>query len=393
MRIVYVQPAERLGGAERQGVLAMRLLPRFGVDVIPIVGPGEAVRTALTRSGVGHVFCPEFPTGFEEPAPYSERMARHARTVMSHYVLRDRIANVARERGADMIFASRPFGWVVGGAAAKLAGLPSVWRAGSRTTSRQQRAWLRLGNRMLKPVALVSNCRAVADSIHPLLACDSYLVPNGVDLERFDPDATQPSYRQLIESGAGPVLGVVARPAAEKGFDTLVRAMELLVRRCPATRLLIAGDYPGRERYEVELMRVTHGATRFVGHIEAVENFYRSCDVICLASRERSVEGLSNAVLEAMAMERPVVATTVGGIAEAVTHGCEGMLVPPDDPEALADAVARLFESPELRARMGEAGRATVRAKFSAHVVVHQLADLLQEIKAGTRSRVRYAAS
>jgi len=374
----------------------MKLLPRFGVDVIPIVGPGDAVRTALTRAGVGHVFCPEFPPGFEEPAPYAERMARHARVVLSHHALRDRIANVARERNADMVFASRPFGWVVGGAGARVAGIPSVWRAGSRTTSRQQRAWLRVGNRVYRPSALVSNCRAVAESIHPLLSCESYLVPNGVDLERFDPDITHPNFRELVDRGDGPVLGVVARPAAEKGFDTLVQAMDLLTRSVPGVRLIIAGDYPGRERYETELMRVTHGATRFVGHIEDVENFYKSCDVICLASRERSVEGLSNAVLEAMAMERPVVATSVGGISEAITHGREGLLVPPDEPEALANGISLLLGSPELRARMGEAGRDKVRSHFSAYVVVQQLAEILQEIEALTRSvrpRVRYAAS
>lgn len=233
-------------------------------------------------------------------------------------------------------------------------------------------------------------------SIHPLLSCDSYLVPNGVDLERFDPDVTSPRFRELIDRGNGPVLGVVARPAAEKGFDTLVDAMDRLKRRVPDMRLLVAGDYPGREQYEAELMRVTHGATRFVGHIEDVENFYRSCDVICLASRERSVEGLSNAVLEAMAMERPVVATSVGGISEAITHGQEGLLVPPDDPEALAARIAELFGSHELRARMGAAGRNKVRAKFSAYVMVQLLADILKEIEAASRTvraRDRSAAS
>lgn len=389
MRIVYVQPAERLGGAERQGIVAMRLLPLFGIDVVPVVGPGDAVRRALVQSGIGHVFCPEFPGEFEEPAPYPERVARHARHMLSHYLLRDRIANIALERGADLVFASRPFGWVAGGAGARMARVPCVWRAGSRTTTRQQRAWLRLGSSLYKPVALVSNCRAVADSIHPLVSCPSYLVPNGVELDRFDPDAATPRFRDALGLGTDPVLGIVARPAREKGFDTLVTALEKLSKRVPELRVLVAGEYPGRGYYEDVFARVTHGRTRFVGHVDDVESFYCSCDVVCLASLERSVEGLSNAVLEAMAMERPVVATLVGGVTEAVTHGQEGWLVPPEDPAAIVERVVSLLQSPELRARMGAAGRSKVKAKFSAHVVVAHLAQLLREILENSRFNQR----
>jgi glycosyltransferase involved in cell wall biosynthesis len=383
VRVVYLQPAERLGGAERQAVLSIKHLPAFGIEVIPVVGPGEPILRALRSAGVtDYFYCPEFPPGFEGPATPLQRFQRRAHHVTAHFLLRDRILEIARQHGAELIYASRPYGWVVGGSVAMHLGVPSVWRAGSRTTTRNQRAWLRIGNFRYKPAALVANCQAVADSIHPLLSCPSYQVPNGVDLERFDPATTLPRYRTMLGLGEAPVLGVVARPAPEKGFDALCAALPQLLQRVPSMRLLVAGDYPWRSQYESAIGRVMNGASRFVGHTDDIESFYRSCDVICLASRELSVEGSSNAVLEAMAMQRAVVATRVGGITEALTDGAEGFLAPPDDPSALAAHLGTLLSSPELRQRMGMAGRATIEARYSARAAVGRLADVLLEVGA-----------
>ena len=100
-----------------------------------------------------------------------------------------------------------------------------------------------------------------------------------------------------------------------------------------------------------------------LAHLKAVPALLAGCDVFCLPS---FAEGLPLVVLEAMAQERPVVATAVGGTPEAVVNGETGLLVPPGDVGALAAALAALLCDPERARRLGEAGGARVRAVFSA---------------------------
>ena len=386
MRVVYVQPAEHFGGAERQAVLAMKLLPEFGVEVIPVLGPGDQIQQALQRAGVhDYIFSPEFPAGFEGPAPFPDRVQRVAKFVRSYQHLREQIARIAEQHDADLIFASRPFGWTVGGAAAGRVNRPVVWRAGGRTTTAHQRMWIRIANTLYRPTALVSNCQAVADSIHPLLSCESFLVPNGVDTDRFDPRRVIPWRRTEYGIRNDPVVGVVARPAPEKGFDALLLTMRKLVSRVPGVQLLIAGDYPWRDHYEREFQRTMHGCVRFLGHTEEVERFYAICDVVCLPSRQRSNEGSSNAILEAMAMQRAVVATDVGGVRDLITHGVHGFLASPDDPEGMAHYLEVVLGSASLRLRMGSAGRSTVTERHSARRAAQDLAEVLRSVSERSR--------
>jgi glycosyltransferase involved in cell wall biosynthesis len=125
----------------------------------------------------------------------------------------------------------------------------------------------------------------------------------------------------------------------------------------------------------------------FLGHVQDIESFYRSCDVVVLTSKSRSIEGSPNAMLEAMAMECPVVATEVGGVAEAVRHGVEGFLVPPDDAARFADCLVALLSDGALRRRMGAAGRAAVLERFDHQVVVSRLAGILRDVVLTARVR------
>jgi len=111
-----------------------------------------------------------------------------------------------------------------------------------------------------------------------------------------------------------------------------------------------------------------------------VESFLASCDVVVLTSKSRSIEGSPNALLEAMAMERPIVATRVGGVAEVITDGVEGFLVGEVDGEAFAERLVRLLGDPGLRRQMGAAGRARVLAHHREGDVVATLAAMLHEL-------------
>ena len=212
------------------------------------------------------------------------------------------------------------------------------------------------------------------------------VVPNGVDLDRFDlPVAACALRREFGIPGGAPLLGVVARLEPEKGHRFLIEAMPAILRGAPETWLVIVGEgsLDGELR---SLARSLPGPAParivFTGRREDVAAITGDVDVAVLPSL-REAQGIS--ILEAMARRKPVVASAVGGIPEMLTNGLDGLLVPPADPAALAEACIRLACSPELRARMGDAGRATVEARFSLDAMVRQIEEIYDEelVRAG----------
>ena len=185
------------------------------------------------------------------------------------------------------------------------------------------------------------------------------VVPNGVDLSRLDrdvPGAEIDTARCL----AGwrpwrPTVGVVAR---RKDQDVLLRALTAIER--PLTVTLV-GVEPDAELRALAGAAPWHGV-RCVPFRPDVLPFYRLFDVAVLPSRG---EGLSQALLEAMALGLPVVASRAGGNADLVSHGEDGWLVPPRDSSAFAGALSRLLGDPELRRRLGARARRTARERFS----------------------------
>jgi glycosyltransferase involved in cell wall biosynthesis len=220
------------------------------------------------------------------------------------------------------------------------------------------------------------------------------VIPNGVDLSRFTVDAPRCTLRR--EYGIprdALLLGVVARLEPEKGHRTLVAAMPAVLAGAPDAWLAIVGE--GSERQDLEAqVRSLPAAARdriiFTGRRDDVSAVTADLDIAVLPSL-REAQGIS--LLEAMARCRPVVASAVGGIPEVVTDGESGLLVPPADPAALADAIVRLAESPSLRQRLGEAGFATVRDRFSIDAQVLRIEEVYDEEleRAGTGGELRNA--
>jgi glycosyltransferase involved in cell wall biosynthesis len=177
------------------------------------------------------------------------------------------------------------------------------------------------------------------------------VIHNGIDLERF---AAEPS----------PVGGRVlflGRLAPQKRPDLAIHAFAEVRRRRPQTRLEVAADGPLRARAEALVETLGLGdAVSFLGQRDDVPTLLARAQCTLLTS---DYEGLPLAVLESMAAGVPVVATRVGGIPELVVDGVNGLLVPPGDPQAAAEAVGRLLDDPPLARRLGEAGRTLVRER------------------------------
>jgi glycosyltransferase involved in cell wall biosynthesis len=157
-----------------------------------------------------------------------------------------------------------------------------------------------------------------------------------------------------------PRLIAVGRLKAPKDFLTLIRALAALTNQ--RFEAVVVGDGPDRPEVEAEVRRLgLGGRVQVVGERNDVPELLAESDVFVLSSRS---EGLPVSVLEAMAAELPVVASAVGGLAELVVDGETGVLVRPGDEDALARALARLVEEPDLRRTLGAAGRKRAEEHF-----------------------------
>jgi glycosyltransferase involved in cell wall biosynthesis len=207
------------------------------------------------------------------------------------------------------------------------------------------------------------------------------LIPNGVDARRFTP--AEPAERATLRARLGlpldkPVALFVGRLERYKGLDILLAAWADLRRRGSTPHLLIAG--PGETAgwiREVQAQGLADWVT-FLGGREDVADLYRAADLFVFPSRG---EGCPNAVLEAMASALPVVATDVAGNREAMgDDGKTGWLVPPENPAALAEAVATLLASSALRREVAAAGRTRILERFNIDRVGAQYLSLYQEL-------------
>lgn len=160
-----------------------------------------------------------------------------------------------------------------------------------------------------------------------------------------------------------PVVSVVGRLSPEKGHDDFLRAAQLVRRAVPTVRFLIVGDGPLRAQLDAQVAALDLGTNvTFTGHLRNPGEVYGATDVLALSSH---TEGIPNVLLEAFAYGKPAVATSVGGVPEVLDEGTTGLLVPPRQPDALAEKLVRLLREPSLRAAMGRAARTAVERQFS----------------------------
>ena len=214
------------------------------------------------------------------------------------------------------------------------------------------------------------------------------LIYNGVDLERYNhqqPCCTLHEDYEIPESS--PIVGVVARLEAEKGHRTLLDAWPTVQAVHPEAWLLVVGE--GSERDALEAQAAGLGISErvvFAGRREDVPAVTAALDVSVLPSY-REAQGLS--VLEAMALSRPVVASRVGGIPEMIEDGVSGLLVPPNDPEALAGAINRLLSDHPLADMLARRGHDVVHERFCVELMVGAVESLYDEAAVRVRGTGR----
>jgi glycosyltransferase involved in cell wall biosynthesis len=363
--IFFYTDSRELGGAENALLMLLASLRRdaWKPTVLIDAGPGgDRLDELVAKLGVPTLRVPSMPLGLSG-----------ARRVPS-------LARMLRARSPDLFHAqmSSPMSAKWGLAAAVLARVPTVATVQlvpAYEPDRSSRLQLRaLAARVDRFIAV---SRDIAEQLSQRFRWPRdriEVVHNAVALERF---GSPPPPGLRAERTGGRELALVltlARLTEQKGHPTLLRAAAEL----PEAVFAFAGDGPLRLELEREAARLgVEDRVRFLGHREDVPDLLAASDVFALPSL---YEGSSLALLEAMAAGRAVISSSIGGTAELIEDGTNGLLVPPGDVGALSSAIRRLLRDDGLRARLGARGRDRVEANFAERATADAVEGVYSEV-------------
>lgn len=355
------------GGTERQFVQVLRLINRGKYEVL--AGCLKRRGQFLSEAEALGIPIYEFPIT-------SLRQWSTVRWL-------DKLTKFLEDEKIDLVHAFEFYTDIFAVTAAFLANVPVVIAsrrelAGDR--SRFEQWGIRLACQMAS--AVVANSQAAGSRLTGLFTDNSRkvrLVPNAIDLSAFRAEHAAESVRRLLGFAPGtPLVGVLAMLRVEKDLPTFLRAAALLRSSDPETRFVIIGEGTERKRIESLIRELEISASvLLLGDRCDVPDLLAALDVFVLSS---VTESFPNAILEAMVMGRPVVATRVGGIPELVEDGKTGFLVLPGDASAMAQRIQQLLLDPALRRSMGDAGRLRAQRDFSPQRVKEALESLYDEL-------------
>jgi len=386
LTVMEVTPNLEVGGAQETVRTLASQLPRIGCPTVVCTFRDGPLRSEIEALGVPVVFLPA---------------RRHSVVALPSFVaemvrLRRRLLDVVREHRVDVVQTQGlgTLDFLV--MTIRRRGRPQVWwtiqneRFTVRAEHLPRQRWLlrpkravhrvlyRIGARIVDGVIAVSDetarsFRAVAGDVGTKVT----VVGNAVDVDRHLEPADRETVRARLGFGAGEhLMTMVGTFKAQKGHRTLVEAAGTVVPRFPSLHLLLIGDgeLVGEIRDQIHAAGLSD-RIHFLGTRRDVPDLLAASDSFVLPSLW---EGLSLALVEAMASGLPIVATDVSGTSRLVIDGVTGRLVPPGDPKALAEAMAELLEDPASAARLAAAGRERMAASFGARDQAERLAALFR---------------
>jgi glycosyltransferase involved in cell wall biosynthesis len=286
-----------------------------------------------------------------------------------------RLAAIARDMRADVLHCHHYSPFVYGRLASYLApGTRTVYTEHGRLSDSPPSAKRRLANRLI--MAGARDLYAVSHDLRAHLLQEAVpdrmqVIWNGIEPGDAPTPAAREAARALLGAGPGDrVVGAVGRLDPVKDFVMLVEAVALAARTRPELRLAIVGDGPERAAIELAIARLDAGEhVRLLGHRDDARALLPGVDLFANSSTS---EGISLTLLEAMAAERPIVATRVGGTPEVVVAGETGLLAPARDAAGFAAALVEAAADPARAAAWGRAGRRRLLAHFTIDEMVRR---------------------
>ena len=290
-----------------------------------------------------------------------------------------KVVKLIKSENVDIVMTTLFYADVIGAFASRLAKVPLVisWDVVTQPFKTIHNFAYGLAKNYIDIVVTVSdaiNRKAVKE--RNLHASKVKTIHYGVDLEKFKPEKDK--YTRLRKEFQFQddelLLGVVARLTHQKGHKYLVEAAPKIIARFPNVKFVFVGDGPLRENLETRISELNiESHFEFMGFRNDVADILNIFDVFVLPSL---YEGLPNVVLEAMASGRPIVATAVDGTPEALDDGVAGILVPPENPDALATEIIKLLSDPKKMIDMGHQVRKRSEEYFSVTKQVNEFEEL-----------------
>lgn len=307
-----------------------------------------------------------------------------------------RLARLIRSERVSIVHTFFPASDLFGGVIARLSGCPilvSSRRDMGFQRSGMHRVAYRLAGKLFDQVHAVGDrvrlCHIQQDGLDPTKVVT---VRNGVDLDEID---RAPNEFRVEGSGlenASHWITCVANIRPVKALEVLISTAAIVCREFPDARFIIAGavqDSPYMQELEELARRLyVHQNVTFLGRRPDVPSLLKMSNVFYLPSRS---EGLSNALIEAMACALPCVAADVGGNGELIQDAGNGYLVPHGDPDAAAQRILALLRNPRLAREMGQSGRRIAESGFSVHSMISKLTELYDHLLVGARTPPRGA--
>lgn len=373
-------PTASSGGGGSRGRVLMVVRPSKGGAF------GHALRLCreLGRRGYECAICGphEQPRGDHAPRVFRLEIPRHPHP-LRHPLAIARLGAIYRRYRPAVVHAHGSQGGVV----ARLARFarprtpvvltPHNYAFTNYFTRGPERALYRAIEIALAPLATRVVCvceaeRRVAARIGP--SKRTRVVYNGIE-----PLAETPADPDVAGlSGEGPLIGTVAELQPPKGVSTLIAAMPIILRQASKANLAVAGDGVLRDEIEKQIAKLgVGGPVHLLGSIDNVAGLLGACDVFVQPGWS---ESFPYSILEAMSLGRPIVATDVGGVGEAIEDGVTGRLVPPHDEARLAGAVLDLITDPARARRLGEAARARMLDRFTFGRMVDETLAVYREV-------------
>jgi len=361
LRIAQVTGETGFSGGEVQLFLLLEGLRERGDESVLVCPPGSRAHSEAARRGF-------------EAHPVPMRSDASALAVL-------RVRRTLRAAQPDLVHLHSGRANWLGGLAAWSLGLPAL------TTRRMDREVRRGPRTRLLYGRIVRRAVAISPAVEACLLAGGvarsrvHVIRSAVDARALVAQRGREETRRSLGAADTCVCALaLAALVPRKGLDVLLCALARAPLRDAPLVLWIAGEGP--ERGALEGRAAALGVVprvRFLGRRDDKADLLAACDLLVLPSRR---EGLGVAALEAMACGRAVVASRVGGLADAVVDERTGLLVPPDDPDALAVALARLVRDASLRARLGAAGPGRIAEGFTAAQMCDAYAQLYRELLA-----------
>ena len=289
-----------------------------------------------------------------------------------------KIAGIVRAEGVDIIHAHTRVSQVAAAIASKITGVPYITTCHGYFRKRARGMLDTWGKRVIAISAAVRE--HLMDDLG-VGASRISLIYSGVDPDRFSRNYSFNEIAAIKKATGlddGPVIGNIGRLSSVKGQKFLVAAMRDVIAKRPDAQCFILGN--GGEREALKALAESLDIEDAVKFVDSCADTYKYLSIMDVFVFPSIKEGLGMALLEALAAGKASVASRIGGIEDIITDGVNGILVEVADPFGIAKAILRLLDDEELRRKMGEEGRVTVRSGFTLDSMAEKVLGLYEEV-------------